>query len=175
MGVKRKTGETPSFLSFFQVSAVARAATAVVFVSLAVLIISSGGYYYWPRLTVGESALEDVYASIDFTFRDDAKTESKRQEKAQRVPTVYKLDERRVAQDLDKLIGLVRKASQAKDPSSATVLLCLELVLVAITKNSVAGLLPLKSTTITSLHFRSRARYPSSNAKSLLSITSSAI
>jgi len=131
MGVKRKTGETPSFLSFFQVSAVARAATALLFVSLVVLILQSGGYYYWPRLTVGESALEDVYASIDFTFRDDAKTESQRQEEAQRVPTVYKLDERRVAQDLDKLIGLVRKASQAKDPLSATVLL-----------NSVHELLP---------------------------------
>ena len=118
IGVKRKTGETRRVVSYFQASAVARVATGVAFVALAVLIIGSGGYY-WPRPTVGERAMEDVYASVGFTFRDDAKTESLRDEAAHGVPVVYKLDETRLTADLDKLIALLKNASQAKDDSSS--------------------------------------------------------
>ncbi len=123
IGIKRKTGEKPGFLSYFEVSPISRAGTGIAFVALAVLIIWSGGYYYRPRLTVGEKAVQDVYASAEFTFRDDEKTESLRQQAAQRIPTVYKLVERRVAEDLDEVIARVSKAAQAKDPASAADLL----------------------------------------------------
>jgi len=120
MGVKRKTGDKPSLVSHFESSAFARAETGLAFIVLAVLIVCSGGYYYWPRLTVGESAMEDVYASIDFTFRDDARTELLRQEAAQKIPVIYKLDESRVTADLDSLIALLKKPAEGKEESPSS-------------------------------------------------------
>jgi putative nucleotidyltransferase with HDIG domain len=117
-GVKRKTGETRRFVSYFEGSRLPRLITGVAFVVLAVLIIWAGGYYYWPRLTVGQRAMEDVYASIDFTFRDDEKTFLLRQEAAQKIPQVYTLDDTRVAADLDKLIGLLRTPGKPENDSS---------------------------------------------------------
>jgi len=119
VGVKRKTGETRRFVNYFESSRLPRVVTGVAFVVLAVLIIWAGGYYYWPRLTVGQRAMEDAYASVNFTFRDDAKTDQLRQEAAQRIRSVYKLDENRIRTDLDKLIMLLKTADKAKEDSSA--------------------------------------------------------
>lgn len=120
IGVKRKTGETRPVVSYFQGSILSRTLTGTTFVALAALIVHSGGYYRWPRLTIGDRAVEDIYASIGFTFRDDAKTESLRQEAAQKMPLVYRLDKDLVMNDVDELIALIGKASQAEDPESAT-------------------------------------------------------
>ncbi len=118
IGLKRKTGEKPGLVSYFEVSRVARAATGVVFVALAALIVWSGGYYYW--LTVGGRAMEDVYASIGFTFRDDEKTKFKRQEAIHGIPVVYKLDEQQVGMAMDKLIVLLKSVPGGKEGSSLT-------------------------------------------------------
>ena len=118
-GVKRKTGQKKAILHYLESSPFPRFVTGLAFVSLAVLIIWAGGYYYWPRLTVGQRAMEDVYASIEFTFRDDVKTEQLKQEAAQRVPTIYRLDETHVAADLDLLISPLKRAKAVKDDAAA--------------------------------------------------------
>ncbi len=123
IGIKRKTGETRRVVSFFQASTFSRTLTGIAFVALAAVVVHSGGYYHWPRLTIGDRAVEDTYASIGFTFRDDAKTQSLRQQAAQKMPPVYRLDETLIAADLDKLIALVGKASQTENPQSAQTLL----------------------------------------------------
>jgi hypothetical protein len=120
LGVSRKTGEVAGFVNHLERSRLARAATCAAFVVVAVLIVWAGGYYSWPWLTVGQRAMEDVYASIDFTFRDDTETARLRQKAAQEVPPVYKLDDNRIAADLDKLIGLLKKPAESeKEPAPA--------------------------------------------------------
>jgi putative nucleotidyltransferase with HDIG domain len=118
VGIKRRTGETTGFRNYFQSAALPRVLTGVVFLVLAVQIIWAGGYYYWPRLTVGQRAMEDVYSSIDFTFRDYVQTEMLRQDAVQKVPAIYKLDESRVSADLAKLSTLLKSAPASRDGSS---------------------------------------------------------
>lgn len=118
-GVKRKTGQKKAILHYLERSPLPRFVTGLAFVCLAVLIICAGGYYYWPRLTVGQRAMEDVYASIEFTFRDDVRTEQLRQEAAQKSPTIYRLDESRVAPDFARLVSLLKTAKNAKDDADA--------------------------------------------------------
>ncbi len=118
-GAKRRTGEIRGFANTFESSSFFRAATGIAFLLLAVVVIWMGGYYYWPKLTVGQEAMEDIHASIGFTFRDDEATEQLRREAAQNVPPLYKLDERRIAADLDGLIDLLKKVGRGDEDSSS--------------------------------------------------------
>lgn len=118
-GVKRKTGQKKAILDYLERATLPRFLTGLAFVCLAVAIISAGGYYYWPRLTVGQRAMEDVYASIEFTFRDDVKTEELKREAERSIPKIYKLDETLVLRDFGFLISLVKTAKTAKDDATA--------------------------------------------------------
>jgi cyclic-di-AMP phosphodiesterase PgpH len=118
-GVKRKTGQKKAILDYLEGAALPRFLTGLAFACLAVIIIWSGGYYYWPRLTVGQRAMEDVYASIEFSFRDDVRTDELKREAEQSIPTIYKLDETLVVRDFGRLLSLLKTAKTAKDDAAA--------------------------------------------------------
>lgn len=118
-GVKRKTGQKKAILDYLESASLPRFVTGLAIACLAVVIIWAGGYYYWPRLTVGQRAMEDVYASIEFTFRDDVRTDELKREAEQSIPTIYKLDETLVARDFGRLLSLLRTAKTAKDDAAA--------------------------------------------------------
>ena len=81
---KRKSDEIHPIVGVFEKGKAPRALVAIFFGLLMISIIVLGRYYYEPRLSAGQKASGDIYASTRFAYSDIEKT-SRLQGKAVRA------------------------------------------------------------------------------------------
>ena len=101
--VKRKTEEKHPILNKLEYSSLTRYLTMLGSVVVIILLLVAGKYYAQPKLSQGQTAHEDVLASVDFRYKDNEKTDQLREEMAAGIPQLFSLDQERIKTALSKI------------------------------------------------------------------------
>ena len=90
--VKRKTDEKHPLVHAFDSGILARDLTALILIGLLILLMVAGGYYTQRKLSQGQSVNEDIRSSIDFRYWDDEATQRLREQEANKIQEIFRLD-----------------------------------------------------------------------------------